>query len=49
MNTRLWERYSKEMDNIKIIEKRLKKYLYQYDNIPKSALKGIDVQDRKLF
>lgn len=49
VNTRLWERYSKEIDNIKIIEKRLKKYLYQYDDIPKSALKGIDVQDRKLF
>lgn len=48
VNTRLWEKHSDKGD-IRIIEKRLEKYLYSYDDTDCMNIAGADVKNSKVF
>lgn len=44
INTRMWEKYPND-EGVKIIERKLEKYLYDYSNVDLQDVKGIDVND----
>jgi len=48
VNTRMWERFSDDK-GIKIIEERLKDYLYDYSNVDINNVKGIKTEESSIF
>ena len=47
-NTQLWKKYDLGND-IAVIEERLKKYLYPFDDVIDNEIKGIETNDKKVF
>ena len=49
INTKQWEKYPEESDNIKYIEKELAEYLYDFDSVKDLTILGKDEKDKAPF
>ena len=49
VNTMLYKKHEELAEDIKVIEKRLAKYLYPFEEMKDKEIKGIAVQDKKVF
>ena len=49
INTQLWKRYPKHEKEVKYIEEHLSQYLYDYSKVADKEIKGVEVNNKKVF